>query len=76
MKLKNIVKVSAYILSAVLLGVSFALPPQGIIDPSALQGTALLIFGAEWLFGNTVKSFTLDKDGLHFETHEDKNTEQ
>lgn len=75
MKLKNIIKVTTYILSVVLLGVSFYLPPQGVIDPSVLQGSAILLFGTEWLFGNSVKEFRIDKEGIHFETH-DKNNEK
>lgn len=65
-----IIKFIIYLIAVILIVVSFFLPPQGIIDPSALLGSGLIIFGWEWMFGTKIKSFTIDSSGIHVETHD------
>lgn len=61
-------KILAYAISIILMIISFVLPPTGKIDPSVLMASSLIIFGYEWLFGKTVKSINITKEGIKVET--------
>lgn len=69
-KKEGIRKGIVYGISVILMVVSFFLPPLGVIDPSVLMATAILIAGHEWLYGHSIKSINIDKSGIHIETHE------
>lgn len=66
-------KIIVYCISTALIVASFLLPPLGVVDPSVLMATGLLIGGYEWLFGHSIKKIDIDSSGVHFETHEKKN---
>lgn len=61
-------KTLVYLLAAGLMVGSFFCPPQGIIDPSVLMGTSILVASYEWLFGHSIKTVDIDKSGIHIET--------
>lgn len=63
-------KITAYVIAIILMVVSFILPPTGVIDNSVLLASGIIIFGYEWLFGKTIKSFNITKEGIHVETFE------
>lgn len=62
-------KIIAYSIAVSLMVVSFFLPPQGVIDNSVLFASGIIIFGFEWLFGKTIKSISITKEGVKVETH-------
>lgn len=62
-------KIITYIIAVILIIASFILPPQGVVDPTVLCSVGLLIGGYEWLFGNNIKLISIDKEGIHIETH-------
>lgn len=64
-------KIIVYIISVALVITSFILPPTGQVDPTVLFAVGLLIGGYEWLFGHSIKSIDINKDGIHFDTHTD-----
>lgn len=68
------IKILTYIISVIIICVSWLMPPPFAVDPSVLQATAILLFAAEWLFGTSIKEFKIDREGLHYSTH-DKNIE-
>lgn len=69
-------KLVTYFISICLMIASFILPPTGEIHPSVLVATSIVIFGYEFLFGKTVKSIDISKDGVHMETFDkDKDVE-
>lgn len=61
-------KIIVYSISVILILVSFYLPPVGVIHPSVLMAVGLLIGGYEWLFGHSIKSIDIDKNGIHIES--------
>lgn len=61
-------KVISYAVAILLMIVSFFLPPMGVIDNSVLFAAGIIIFGYEWLFGKTVKSISISKEGVKVET--------
>lgn len=61
-------KIIAYTISVLLMIVSFILPPTGSIDPSVLMASGIVIFGYEWLFGKTIKTISITKEGVKVET--------
>lgn len=63
-------KILAYTISVLLMIISFILPPTGSIDPSVLMGSGVIIFGYEWLFGKTIKTISITKEGVKVETFE------
>lgn len=63
-------KIVVYIIAIALIITSFIVPPPGVVDPSALCSSALIIGGYEWLFGHSIKSVHIDKTGIHIETHD------
>lgn len=63
----------AYLVSIVLMVVSFYLPPQGTIDPSVLFAAGILIAGYQLIWGHSIKEINIDKSGIHIVTH-DKNS--
>lgn len=62
-------KCIVYIISVVMMLVSFYLPPTGQIDPSVILSVGVMLFGYELLFGNGIKSFDITKEGIHFEKY-------
>lgn len=62
-------KLIIYSIAISLIVISFFIPPTGVIDTSVLLGTGLLIGSYELLFGTSIKSISIDKTGLHIETH-------
>ena len=63
-------KIVVYIIAVALIITSFIVPPPGVVDPSSLYASALIIGGYEWLFGHSIKSVHIDKTGIHIETHD------
>lgn len=61
-------KVISYAVAILLMIVSFFIPPMGVIDNSVLFASGIIIFGYEWLFGKTVKSISITKEGIKVET--------
>lgn len=55
----------AYVIAILLLSISFFLPPEGVIDSSALIASSILLAGQQLIWGNKIKEFTIDKTGLH-----------
>lgn len=69
--MKNIYgKIITYVISIIMICVSFIIPPQGIVDPSVLMSVGILVGSYELLFGTTIKSIHIDKTGVHIETHD------
>lgn len=69
-KTKTIGGILVYICAALLIIISFFLPPQGIVDPSAMCGAGILLGGWQLLFGHNIKSIHIDKTGIHIDTHD------
>lgn len=65
-------KLIAYGISVALLIASFVIPPMGVIHPSVLMASSIIIAGYEWLFGHSIKSINIDKSGVHIETYDKK----
>ena len=63
-------KIVVYIIAVALIITSFIVTPPGVVDPSSLCASALIIGGYEWLFGHSIKSVHIDKTGIHIETHD------
>lgn len=70
MNIEVIKKLIVYTISVILIIASFILPPLGVIDPTVLMAVGLLIGGYEWLFGHSIKSVNIDRNGIHIETFE------
>lgn len=70
MNIEVIKKLIVYTISVILIIASFILPPLGVIDPTVLMAVGLLIGGYEWLFGHSIKSVSIDRNGIHIETFE------
>lgn len=69
-------KILVYLVALGLIITSFFLPPTGQIDSSVLVGAGLLVGSYEWLFGTSIKSFRIDREGVHFETYPKDNEAQ
>lgn len=61
-------KICAYSIAVLLMVISFFLPPQGVIDNSVLFASGIIIFGFEFCFGKTVKTFNITREGIKIET--------
>lgn len=59
-----------YFCAMLLVIVGFVLPPPGIIDGSVLIATGILLSGYQLIFGKSIKSITIGKEGLVIETFE------
>lgn len=62
----------AYAISVILLIASFIIPPTGVVDDSVLVASSIIIGGYQLLFGTSLKSIKLNKEGLEIEYKEDK----
>lgn len=58
-----------YGIAVALMVTSFFLPPMGIIDGSVLMGVGILLAGYQLMFGHSIKEITIDRNGVHIETH-------
>lgn len=58
-----------YGIALALMVTSFFLPPMGIIDGSVLMGVGILLAGYQLMFGHSIKEITIDRNGVHIETH-------
>lgn len=54
----------SYLVSLVLLVVSFFLPPTGSIDSSVLIAVSILIGGGQLIFGSSIKELHINKEGI------------
>lgn len=61
----------SYLISIILLIVSFIIPPEGIIDSSVLMAVSILLAGHQLIFGSKIKEVTIDKNGFHMITKDD-----
>lgn len=68
-------KFFAYIISVILIIAGFCLPPTGIIHPSVLTASGILLGGYQLLFGKSIKSIHISKGGIDIETFENQKTE-
>lgn len=68
-------KFFAYIISVILIIAGFCLPPVGIIHPSVLTASGILLGGYQLLFGKSIKSIHISKGGIDIETFENQKTD-
>lgn len=69
------IKVLTYFISVILLIAGFICPPVGIIHPSVLTASGILLGGYQLLFGKSIKSIHISKGGIDIETFENQKTE-
>ena len=69
------IKVLTYFISVILLIAGFICPPVGIIHPSVLTASGILLGGYQLLFGKSIKSIHIGKGGIDIETFENQKTE-
>ena len=69
------IKIISYFISVILLIAGFILPPAGVIHPSVLTASGILIGGYQLLFGKSIKSIHISKGGIDIETFENQITE-
>lgn len=69
------IKIISYFISVILLIAGFILPPAGVIHPSVLTASGILIGGYQLLFGKSIKSIHISKGGIDIETFENQKTE-
>ena len=68
----KVVKIIAYFISALLIVAGFIMPPLGVIDNSVLIASGLLLGGYQLLFGDSVWSIHIDKNGIDINKQKDK----
>ena len=69
------IKILTYFISIILLIAGFICPPVGIIHPSVLTASGILLGGYQLLFGKSIKSIHISKNGIDIETFENQKTE-
>ena len=69
------IKVLTYFISVILLIAGFICPPTGVIHPSVLTASGILLGGYQLLFGKSIKSIHISKGGIDIETFENQKTE-